>query len=291
MEPISDFSQARVAIVGLGLMGGSLAAALKTARACRKVIGVARRQNSITTAAMLQFIDRGTTDLAAGIQDADLVVLCTPVGDILKKLGEIGPLLKPGAVLLDIGSTKRDICQAMDALPEHVEPVGGHPMCGKETSGLTMAEPGLFRDRVFVLIPLARTSARAERMASQLVSAVGARELRLEAERHDDIVAAISHLPYLLSATLVNAASALAGEDPMPWRLAAGGFRDTSRVAGGSVAMMMDILMTNRDAVLNAGRVAQKQLAEMMSLLERGEYDALECLMEQARATRNDVIR
>ena len=111
------------------------------------------------------FIDRGALDLAEGVADADVVVLCTPVGDILDKIATIGPLLKPGCVLLDIGSTKAAICEAMAAMPAHVQPLGGHPMCGKESSGLNVAEAGLYRGRVFVLIPLERTSPEAQRLA------------------------------------------------------------------------------------------------------------------------------
>ena len=120
----SDFSACQVTVVGLGLMGGSLAAALRSTGACRKVVGVARRSVTLTTARMLQFIDEGTTDLAKGVADADLVVLATPVRDILDKLAMIGPLLKPGCVIMDVGSTKAEICAAMRRLPEHVQPVG-----------------------------------------------------------------------------------------------------------------------------------------------------------------------
>jgi prephenate dehydrogenase len=155
-------AQARVAIVGLGLMGGRLAAALMTGAGegspvCREVVGVARDAMTLALAQNLRFIHRGYTEMAAGVRGADVVILATPVRDILRRIGEIGPLLKPGCVLLDLGSTKRAICAAMEALPAHVQPVGGHPMCGKETSGLTVAEPGLFRERVFVLCALART--------------------------------------------------------------------------------------------------------------------------------------
>ncbi|MFH1086082.1 MAG: prephenate dehydrogenase, partial [Chloroflexota bacterium] len=264
----AHFGAAQVTIVGLGLMGGSLAAALSAARACRKVVGVARRPVTLETARMLRLIDEGTQDLADGVAQADVVVLATPVRDILEKLDTIGPLLKPGAVLMDVGSTKAAICAAMARLPEHVQPVGGHPMCGKESSGLTMAEPDLYRGRVFVLAPLERTSSEALALARELVVAVGARPLVLEAERHDRMVAAISHLPYLLAVTLVAAADTLARDDPLTWALAAGGFRDTSRVAAGSIPMMLDILATNRAPILEALTAARQQLDEIAALLE-----------------------
>jgi prephenate dehydrogenase len=291
-----DFSRAQVTIVGLGLMGGSLAAALSTAGACRRVVGVARRPSTLATAQALRFISWGTTDLAQGVAEADLVVLATPVSDILEKIGQIGPLLKPGCVLMDLGSTKGAICAAMAALPPHVEPVGGHPMCGKESSGLTMAEPGLYRERVFVLAPLARTSPAALSLARSLVAAVGAREVQLDPARHDRLVAIISHLPYAMAVSLVMAAEQLAaadelaGEGELAWRLAAGGFRDTSRVAAGSIPMMRDILSTNRGAIVDAVREAERQLGHFADLLEAGEDAALEKILVAARDRRMEVF-
>ncbi|MBN1399859.1 MAG: prephenate dehydrogenase [Anaerolineae bacterium] len=288
----ADFlAQAQVTIVGLGLMGGSLAAALSTAGACRKIVGVARRQVTLATARMLRFIDEGTEDLKAGVQEADLVVLATPVRDILEKIETIGPWLKPDAVLMDVGSTKGAICQAMRHLPAHVQPVGAHPMCGKESSGLTMAEPDLYRDRTFVLVPLERTSARAFDLARELVLAVGARPLVLDAQQHDGLVAAISHLPYLLAVTLVAAAEQLDQGDGLMWELAAGGFRDTSRVAAGSIPMMLDILATNRMPILKALHQAQSQLAEIESLLRVEDLQSLRLILEAARRRRKEVYQ
>jgi len=163
-------------------------------------------------------------------------------------------------------------------------------MCGKETSGLTVAEPGLFRERVFVLCALARTAPWARDLARQLAEAVGARPLLLEPARHDRLAAAISHLPYMMSAALVNAASQLAAGDALAWQLAAGGFRDTSRVAAGSVPMMLDILLTNRGPALEALRLAQGQLAALTDALDRDDPDALRALMERARDARRAVF-
>ena len=168
-----DFRSARVAVVGLGLMGGSLCAALRTRNACREVIGVARRPATLQMARDLRFIDRGTVDVQEGLRDADVVVLATPVRDILAKLATIGPLLAPGTLVLDIGSTKRAICRAMENLPAGIQPLGGHPMCGRETSGLAMADPTLYRDRVFVLVPLPRTAPWALAMGCSLARGIG----------------------------------------------------------------------------------------------------------------------
>jgi len=286
-----DFCRAQVTVVGLGLMGGSLAAALKRERSCRRVIGVARRQSTLQTAAMLQFIDEGTTDLREGVSEADIVVLATPVGDILNKVRTIGPWLKPGCLLMDVGSTKKAICDAMAELPDHVQAVGGHPMCGKESSGIAMAEPDLYQDKVFVLTPLQRTTAEALSLAQTLVKAIGARSVLLDAEQHDAIVGAISHLPYMLAVTLVNSVEALAGGDDLYWELAASGFRDTSRVAAGSLAMMLDILVTNRGNILRTLYEAQRQLEKLVSTLEQDDWEQLRLLLEAARDRRQEVYR
>jgi prephenate dehydrogenase len=267
-------------------MGGSLGAALRSRQACREVVGIARRQSSLNTALTLQFVHRGTTDLREGVSQADIVVLCTPVGDILAKIAAISEWLKPGALLMDVGSTKTAICSALARLPAAVQPVGGHPMCGKESSGLTMAEPDLYQDRVFVLCPLERTSSEARQLAEELVRSVGARPTYLEPERHDRLVAAISHLPAMLATTLVQTAAALGQDDPLLWTLAAGGFRDTSRVAAGSVPMMMDILATNRDPILHALHEAADQLGELIACLESGDMDTIQRTLEQAAARR-----
>jgi len=277
---------AQVAVVGLGLMGGSLAAALSTLGACRQVVGVARRRSTLTTALDLRFIHKGTTDLQEGVAEADIVILATPVQDIIAKIGIIGPMLKPQCLLMDVGSTKQAICQAMEALPGNVQPMGGHPMCGKETSGLAMADPALYRDQVFVLSPLARTSAKAVDLGKSLTLSIGARPLILDPQRHDRLVAAISHLPYMLAVTLVKAAEDVASGDPMVWKLAASGFRDTSRLAAGDITMMLDILATNRTHVLEMLGQAQAHLSSLMGYLETEDLVSLRKALQSARARR-----
>ncbi|NLE75341.1 MAG: prephenate dehydrogenase [Chloroflexi bacterium] len=265
----------QVTVVGLGLMGGSLAAALVGRRACAAVIGVARRAEMAQEALARGYVDRASNDLAQGLRDADLVVLAAPVRAILSLLPRVGQAAKPGAVVLDLGSTKRAVCQTMAALPPALQPVGGHPMCGRERSGLQAAQPELYQGAPFVLCPLERTAPWALALAEELAEAVGARPLRLAADRHDRLVGAVSHLPYLLACGLVHQVMAVGQQDALAWEVAASGFRDASRLATSDETMMLDILLTNRDAVLEMVRGAVGHLEAAAALLERGQEEAL----------------
>jgi prephenate dehydrogenase len=282
---------ARVTIVGLGLMGGSLAAALKAGQACRKVRGVARRSETIAEALARGFIDMGTLDLAAGIQDTDIVILAAPVRAVVELIPRLSPLLSPGCLLMDVGSTKAAIVEAMERLPDRVQPLGGHPVCGKEVSGIEAAEASLYRAAAFVLCPLPRTSPEALALASELVEAVGARPLVMDADRHDRLFAVVSHLPYLLSLGLVATAEDLAQGDGTVWEVAASGFRDTSRLAASDVRMMLDILLTNRQGSAEMLSRFREKLDELHRFLESEDERALQQMMEAAQRRRRGMFQ
>ena len=278
----------QVTIVGLGLLGGSLAGALRGR--CRTVVGVARRPGTIEIALARGLIDQGATDVADGVRQADVVVLATPVRVIMHQLTEIGPLLPEGCLLMDLGSTKAQIVTEMARLPEHVQPMGGHPMCGKEVSGIEVADPGLYRGCTFILAPLPRTSEAALKLGHELAEAIGARPLVLEPERQDYLVATLSHLPYLLACALVGTADATTSADPAAWKIVAGGFRDTSRVAGSDVTMMVDILLTNRGEILKAVNTYQAQLRELARLVAVGDEDGLRARLSIIREKRLEMF-
>jgi prephenate dehydrogenase len=276
----------RVAVVGLGLMGASLCLDLVRNNLCREVRGIARRTATVLEAFFAGAVDLATNDPHTGVMGADFVILATPVRTIVQMLDEIGPSLWPGAVIMDMGSTKGEICAALDRLPPGIQPLGGHPMTGKETAGFAAAEPGLYTNATWVLSPLPRTSSEALCLAHELVEAVGARPVVLEPERHDRLVAGISHLPFLVASALVHAVAQTGADDPVIWELAAGGFRDTSRVAASDTRMFMDILMTNRAAVLDQVDVFIAHLQEMRSLLARQEEDALSEKLAESQTRR-----
>jgi prephenate dehydrogenase len=279
---------AQVTILGMGLMGGSLAGALRGR--CRLVVGVSRRVETLEAALALGLIDQGTTDTAQAVGQADIVVLATPVRTILHQLGEIAPLLKPGCLLMDLGSTKTQIVARMEQLPDHIQPLGGHPMCGKELSGIEAADPALYEGRTFILSPLPRTSQAALALGCELAEAAGAHALVLEPERQDFLVGTVSHLPYLLACALISTADATTSADPAAWEIVAGGFRDTSRVAGSDVTMMLDILTTNRKEVLKAIDMYQEQLRSLAVLLENGNEEQLRAKLTAIRATRLEMF-
>jgi prephenate dehydrogenase len=274
----------RIAVVGLGLMGGSLAGALRGK--CRAVVGVAHRPETAEMARARGLVDRGTTDLASGVGEADVVVLATPVRVILSLLSEIGLLLPGGCLVMDLGSTKAQIVARMAELPGHVQPLGGHPMCGREVSGIAAADPALYRGQPFILTPLLRTSEAALMLGRALVEAAGAHPLVLAPDRHDQLVATTSHLPYLLACGLIGTAEKVASSDPMVWEVAASGFRDTSRLAASDVTMMLDVLLTNREAVIRALRTCEAQLRDLARLAESGDEEGLQTVLAAIRDRR-----
>ena len=275
----ATLASATVSIVGLGLMGGSLALALKASGACHKVIGVARRAETISQALRMEAIDEGYTDLTRGVEDADVVVLAVPVRAVMDMVPRVGALVKSGCLLTDVGSTKRLITKVMSKLPRHVQILGGHPMCGKETSGLAVAEATLFRGATYAFTPLARTSQASIDLGCAIARAVDARPLVLDPDRHDRLVATISHLPYLLASSLMATACEIGDTDAKVWDLAASGFRDTSRVAASDVRMMLDILITNRAAIEEMVGLAQANLNAFLDMV----------LTENESALRNEL--
>lgn len=267
-------------------MGGSLALALKERGVCREVVALVRREEAARQARAADVVDEATTDPAQALPQADIVIFSTPVRIIIRQMADMVPFFKPGAIITDMGSTKQEIVRAMAGLPEGVHPLGSHPMCGKEKTGLVAAEATLFEGAPWILTPLERTPAQATDLIRALAAAVGARPRPLAADRHDQLVAAISHLPYTLSTALVLAAQRVAEIDPVVWELTASGFRDTSRVAASDVTMMLDILLTNRTAVSEMLTLARHQLDQFAQALAAGDEAALQTLMERAAAQR-----
>ncbi|MFN8529454.1 MAG: prephenate dehydrogenase/arogenate dehydrogenase family protein [Anaerolineae bacterium] len=282
---VSGFSARHLAIVGLGLMGGSLALALRPY--VETITGVDPRTESRRYALDHKIVDYATDDLKTGVEDADVCILAAPVRVILSIVqGRIGAYLRANTLLIDIGSTKEDICSAMGRLPIGIQAVGGHPMTGKEVSGIEVADRDLYRGKPFVLCATRRNTPAARLRALSMVEALGAVPVELDAHRHDEAVGAISHLPYLLSAALVLTVAYEAQADETAWNLAAGGFRDMSRLAAQDLDMMTDILTTNTQAVATQLAHFRMQLAMLEAMLISKDETKLTELLQAARQAR-----
>jgi prephenate dehydrogenase len=275
-------SGCRVAILGLGLMGGSLALALRGH--CRELLGSDPDPAAGELARQRQVVDTFSVDPAAILPQSDLVILAAPVRAILHLLADL-PRLHPGSpVVFDLGSTKSSVIQAMQTLPARFDPLGGHPMCGNEKGSLAAADGGIFDQHVFAFTPLERTSARARRLAEEVARTAGARTLWLDAVTHDRWAAATSHLPYWL-------ASALAGSTPDEVAPLIGpGFASTSRVAASPSGMMLDVLVTNQANLLEAVGRLRDRLDWMEACLRQGDETGLLRLLEEGAEQRQRLV-
>lgn len=280
-----SLSQQTVAIVGLGLMGGSMALALRPR--AKHIIGIDPAQDTLDYALKNGIIDAGTSDLQQGVREANTVILAAPVQIILDVVrNRIGSYLRSNTLLIDLGSTKAEICREMGNLPISILAMGGHPMCGKERSGIQEADASLFRGCPFVLCAPRRATPAARQRALELVQVVEASPIEMEAERHDHLVAGISHLPYLLSSALVRTIAGEAESDPTIWDVAASGFRDTSRLAGSDIRMMTDIISTNTTAIARLLALFRVQLATLEAALIADDKTQLATMLLAAHDSR-----
>lgn len=274
-----------VAIVGLGLMGGSLAVALRERRPDVRLLGVARRQETLCSAFERQLIDAGSTELGEILPRANVVVLAAPVRAILGQVETATSLLASESVLTDVGSTKTDIVAAMARSARSDSCVGGHPMCGRERAGLAAAQGDLFEGATWALCPTPASRPGAVAAVAGLAIAVGARPLVVAPERHDSIVSLTSHLPYAVAACLARAVAVDTSREEL-LALSAGGYRDTTRLAAGEAGMMLDILLGNREHVLRGLSQFRDELDRLIALLELPDEPGALGYLEQARRDR-----
>lgn len=266
-------SESTVAIVGLGLMGGSLALALKSHVA--QLQAVDTNPETIRLADAMDLADLCTSDLARGVSSADLIILATPVGRILEIIRELPSYRPDGCIVFDLGSTKRQICQEMGHLPPNFAAIGGHPMCGREKSGLSAASAHLYQDQTFLLCRNARSTSKAEALILDVVQAIGAKAMFFSSERHDSLVSATSHLPYIISSVLMAQIGHQAAKDSMVWSVSATGLKDSTRLAGSNPAMMHEILLSNQDEIIRQINGFQQEIKAFKKRLKDGQEEAL----------------
>lgn len=241
----------KLTIIGVGLIGGSLARALKLADACKEIVGSGRDVAHLKKAVALGVIDRYETDLCAAVQGADMVLLAMPVGATERVLRQIKPALASHVIVTDVGSAKASVIEAARAVFDEVPAnfVPGHPIAGTEQSGVEASFAELFQNRRVVLTPLAHTSMDGLKQVRAMWEQAGAEVMEMDAARHDAVLAATSHLPHLLAYTLVDTLARMETHDDI-FRFAAGGFRDFTRIAASDPVMWRDICLANRDAIL-----------------------------------------
>ena len=253
----------RVAVVGVGLIGGSIGLACKRVLACREIVGVSRPQ-TLKEALQVGAIDRGVDydEMADGIGEADVVFLCTPISRILSLIEEVILKVKPGALVTDVGSTKAQIVsKARSVARSEVHFIGGHPMAGSERSRVSAADPFMFQNAIYVLTPAPGVPDDVQEKFTAFIRRIGAQPILIDPDAHDHAAALISHLPQMIATSLVGMVGKLDKEDGVLLRLAAGGFRDLTRVASSPFEMWRDICSTN-------GKVIQEMIDRYISSLK-----------------------
>ena len=283
MEDGFSLRDATVGIVGLGLMGGSLAMGLKGR--CARLIGFDSDPATLELARANKIVDQVEGEIrgqGVGVK-VDLLVLATPVPMIIRLLQQLPSLISYPCIVIDIGSTKREIVDAMFALPDNFDPIGAHPICGKEKLGLENADRNLFHNAPFVITPLERSTPDARSASRQIASALGAHIVELTAAEHDRILASTSHLPFLLSSALALSTST----EYAPF--IGSGFRSTARLAGTPGSMMMGVLRSNRDHIVDAIQTYRQALDGIETALQNESYADLESLLQRSRVSYRSI--
>jgi cyclohexadieny/prephenate dehydrogenase len=282
----------RVALIGIGLIGSSLARVLRRDSPGTAIVACARRPETVATAARLGIADATTNDPAEAADGADLVVIATPLSAYAEIGRRIGPVVKPGAIVTDVGSVKEVVIRDLGPhLPAGVDFVPGHPVAGTEHSGPEAGFAELFRDRWCILIPLPETAPAAVSAVRRMWERAGMRITTMSAAHHDRVLAMTSHLPHLIAYTIVGTATNL--EESLKSEViefSASGFRDFTRIAASDPVMWRDIFLNNREAVLDVLQRFSEDLTVLQRAIRWGEGDKLQDLFTRTRAIRRSII-
>ncbi len=277
----------RVVICGIGLMGGSLAKALRPH--VKTIVAVDSNDDVLAQVRAAGAADHCYNTIEqANIQRDDLLILAVPVRTIAQTVAALPAVVPGGCMVLDLGSTKLEICQAMDALPPQFEAMGGHPMCGIERSGFAVSFAEMYVKQAFILIPTARTTTRIFQAAEALVAAIGAIAIEVAADRHDQMLGLISHMPHLVSMILMNTAHEWADGDETVWYVSASSFQDMSRLSGSDPRMWRDIFLTNREAVLEHLHYYRAHLDNVIMMLQSAEGETLQAWLGDTQTRHTD---
>ena len=283
---------AKLAIIGVGLIGGSLARALRAAGKVQEITGYGRDRDELALAQSLGVIDNYHLDLAQAVAGAEVVVLAVPVGAIATVAAALRPCLPAQAILTDVGSTKLSVIDAVrdgyGSLPANFVP--GHPIAGTENKGVAASFATLFNERRVILTPLPETAAAAVERVRQLWQWAGAKVVTMEARHHDEVLAATSHLPHVLAYTLVDALSRLSDSKEI-FQYAAGGFRDFTRIASSDPQMWHDICLANREQIVKILDLFRRDLDRVQQAIAAGDGAALLRIFGDAKHARDHYCK
>ncbi|MDP2980448.1 MAG: prephenate dehydrogenase [Candidatus Omnitrophota bacterium] len=274
----------KITIIGLGLIGGSLALAIKEKKLAKEITGVSRRKSTIDRAIKNKIVDFATLDLKSGVKDSDLVIISTPVLKIAEIAKSIAPFLRKGAILTDAGSTKRCVVKDIEkAKLKDIYFVGSHPVAGSEKSGIKYADKDLFKRACCILTKTKNTDPKAVAMLKKFWGGLGMRVVIMPPDTHDRLLSRISHLPHAVSVSLANSA----GKDGL--KFAAGGFKDTTRIASGEPELWKDIFFTNRDNLIKDIKILKKELLKIETALKSNNSRAILKLLSRAKSIRDSL--
>lgn len=282
----------KVALIGLGLIASSVALAAREAEIIGRITGTSRSPKTRATARQLQLCDEIADNAAAAVRNADLVMLCVPVGAMSKVMSEIKPHLKPGAVVTDVGSVKQEvITQVTPHLPDDIHFIPGHPLAGTEHSGPHAGFAELFQNRWWLLTPLPGTDPHELSRLRRFIRALGANVEDMEPAHHDMVLAVTSHTPHLIAYTMVGVADHLKRvTESEIIKYSAAGFRDFTRIAASDPTMWRDVFMTNKDAVLDILGRFTEELFILQRAIRMGDGDTLHEYFTRTRSVRRGII-
>jgi prephenate dehydrogenase len=281
----------RLSVIGVGLIGGSLARALRARGEVGEVVGVGRGEANLQRAVELGVIDRWTSDPLAGVEGADMVFLATPVCTIAPLVARLAPALRPGCIVTDGGSVKEEIVTACEPLmPAGTFFVGGHPIAGTEHSGVEASFATLYEGRRCIITPTAATAPGALETVRRMWELAGSEVVVMDPHKHDRVLAAISHLPHMVAYSLVNAVGGYDRFEENILNYSAGGFRDFTRIASSDPAMWRDIALMNREALLEMMDYFTEYLASLRGLVEKGDGPGLETFFRSSKESRDAIL-
>jgi len=278
----------QITIIGVGLLGGSLGKAIKEKKIARKVVGIVRRKQSIKEVLSYKACDEVTLNIASGVKDADLIIIATPVGKIVPMVESILPHLKPNTIITDVGSVKEAIVDlAQEKCQGKALFIGSHPIAGSEKRGVNASSADLFKNTVCIVTPTKKSDKTALEKVISFWKKVNASVEILTVKEHDKVMAAASHLPHLIAATLVN--SVFKQKKKKIEKFVGGGFKDTTRIASSSSKIWLDIFQSNQKEVLASLEIFKREIEKTINSLKHHKWQRLNSLLKNAKTSRDKV--